>query len=174
MTLTHSYLTKCFCYNQEIGEISWKQRPLSHFLDERSMKKWNTRYSGKIVRTKHNQGYIMVSIDKKKYLLHRIIWFLKTGELPKKEIDHINGIKIDNSWKNLREATRSENLCNRTKQSNNTTGYKGVFKNRKRFMAKVGCNYKQYYLGCFDTIEEALYWYNYGANYYHQNFARIA
>lgn len=48
-----------------------------------------------------------------------------------KEVDHINSNGLDNRRANLRAASKSENQRNRGKNSNNTTGYKGVYFNRQ-------------------------------------------
>ena len=39
--------------------------------------------------------------------------------------------------------------------SRNTTGYNGVCKNRKRFLAKIYIDRKQKYIGTYDTPKEA-------------------
>lgn len=44
-----------------------------------------------------------------------------------KHTDHINRNRLDNRRENLRVVTVSQNLHNRPKQNNNTSGYKGVF-----------------------------------------------
>ena len=41
-------------------------------------------------------------------------------------VDHINQIKTDNRIENLRWATFSQNNTNKSIQSNNTSGYKGI------------------------------------------------
>ncbi|MFP9167093.1 HNH endonuclease signature motif containing protein, partial [Enterococcus faecalis] len=46
-----------------------------------------------------------------------------TGKLPE-EVDHINRIRSDNRWVNLRESNRQENSRNRKSTSN--SGYLGV------------------------------------------------
>ena len=58
-------------------------------------------------------GYRKITIDGKVYSAARLAWFYKTGRWPDPEIDHINRIRDDNRWENLREATRADNLANR-------------------------------------------------------------
>lgn len=79
--------------------------------------------------------------------LHRLLINCPKG----KEIDHINKNKLDNRKSNLRICTRSENIANRTKNKNNTTGFKGVtyLKANKTFMAQISINGKKIYLGYF-------------------------
>jgi len=85
------------------------------------------------------QGYRQVFIDGKSYYVHRLIFFYMTGDWPSEDVDHINQIKNDNRWCNLREATRSENKANQNKQINNKIGLRGVSWNKrdKIYMAEV-------------------------------------
>jgi hypothetical protein len=73
----------------------------------------------------HQTGYRHVTWMGKPHKVHRLIYLLEHGYLPK-EIDHINGDRSDNRIENLRPATRSENQCNRNALANNTSGYPGV------------------------------------------------
>lgn len=106
-----------------------------------------------------------------KIYLHRLIMKNPSG----KRIDHINRNKLDCRKENLRIATHSQNLMNRNKNSNNTTGYKGVFfdKTRNKWKAEIKHFYKTHYLGRFDTPKEAAFAYNEGARKYHGEFAYL-
>jgi hypothetical protein len=60
-------------------------------------------------------GYVSVPLSRlgkqKVRLLHRVVWEAFNGPIPHKiEINHINGIKIDNKLKNLEPVTRQENM----------------------------------------------------------------
>jgi hypothetical protein len=77
-----------------------------------------------------------------------------TGELPKEQVDHINGIKDDNRWINLRGATNGENQQNRKNQKNKS-GYRGVHPIGNRWQTLIRVNKKLIHIGCFETPKEA-------------------
>lgn len=93
------------------------------------------------------------------------------------EVDHINHNGLDNRKKNLRLVTRSQNKFNLKKYTNNTTGYKGVFRDRrtppltKEFLAKISVYKKQINLGRYKTAKEAAAVYNEAALKYHGEYA---
>lgn len=72
---------------------------------------------GSIVGGFHKKnGYIRTTINKKEFLLHRLIYLYHYGVLKDGlEIDHINGNKTDNRIENLRMVTRQHNQWNRKK-----------------------------------------------------------
>lgn len=72
-----------------------------------------------------------------------------------KRADHINGNGLDNRLINLREATPGQNRMNSRRNTNNTSGYKGVSRFGSRWKAQITFNYQRIYLGLFDTIEAA-------------------
>ena len=78
-------------------------------------------------------------------------------EDPKIEVDHINQNKLDNRKSNLRLCSHSQNGINKYKQSNNSSGFKGVCfnKRRQKFMAFINKDKKRTYIGYFETAEEA-------------------
>jgi hypothetical protein len=84
--------------------------------------------------------------------INKIIFCLHNGRWAKKgyKVDHINGIKTDNSPCNLRESTNSQNASNTSLYENNKSGAKGVFvrsvtDDRVRVEASITHNRKKYY-----------------------------
>lgn len=107
----------------------------------------------------HNKGYIYVSLDGKKYRIHRLIAIAFIPNPDNKEfIDHINNIRDDNRIENLRWATGTENKQNSKISSNNTSGSKGVCwrKDNNKWRAYIMINGKKVHIGCFDNIEDAI------------------
>lgn len=98
--------------------------------------------------TPHNKGYRQVSIENRAFLAHRLAWLYMTGKWPKNLIDHKDGVKDNNKWENLREATNSQNRHNSKVHRNNISGIKGVYKIKGKYRVIIG-------LGTFDTLEEA-------------------
>jgi hypothetical protein len=80
-----------------------------------------------------------------------------TGKWPESQIDHINRNPLDNRKENLRVATQTENTWNMSKQSRNTTGFKGVWfdKTLGKFRAGLSSNNKTIHIGCFDKAIDA-------------------
>lgn len=106
---------------------------------------------------RRKDGYIGVEIKERQYLLHRVIWAIHTGAWPAAFIDHRDGIRDNNRWENLREATREENHQNKSLYSNNKTGVTGVYWEKRYcyYTAHIRLAGKKYYLGSFPTIREA-------------------
>lgn len=57
-------------------------------------------------------GYRVLSVNNKKYMTHRVIFYLHHGYFPKL-VDHINRDITDNRIENLREVTPRESSLNR-------------------------------------------------------------
>lgn len=94
-------------------------------------------------------------------------------ELVKGEIcDHIDNDSLNNCRDNLRLATFAENVRNQGKRKNNTTGYKGVVRDRGRYRAQIRINGKHIHLGMFENPEEAHEAYKIGCKIYHGEFGR--
>lgn len=103
----------------------------------------------------NSHGYVTIRIDRKNHQAHRLAWLYVKGEWPEQEIDHINGVRGDNHWSNLREAKRSENAQNRTAYRCNATGLLGIQFTRGKWQAKIAVHKRQKYLGRYETPEEA-------------------
>lgn len=108
----------------------------------------------------HN-GYMRVGLKGKRYYLHRVIFCMFNGYMPK-IVDHINGNKIDCVISNLREANHQTNNMNRRKQTGHTSKYKGVYynKSRNKWQAQIKFNLKCYNLGRYDNEKDAADAYN--------------
>jgi hypothetical protein len=75
-----------------------------------------------------------------------------------KEVDHINGVTLDNRRENLRVCSHSQNMHNRRlRQKNNKSGYKGVhwLARTKRWVAEIRVNGKSRHLGYFTEKTDA-------------------
>lgn len=85
--------------------------------------------------------------------MHRMVTSAPKGTA----VDHINHNCLDNRKANLRFATASQNMANRRKMVNNTSGYIGVAKMSYRSYINTFTNGKtvRRWLGYFDTAEEA-------------------
>ena len=102
-------------------------------------------------------GYRKIQILGKKYSAHRLAFLYMTGELPPNQVDHINHVKDDNRWVNLRLSTYSENSKNHPMQKNNTTGIVGVNRDKRKSLwkAMITVNGKSIYLGRRKSLFEA-------------------
>lgn len=150
MKPTAEYVRSILEYNPDTGLFHWKRR-------SNTKETWNTRYAGKIAGTMRKDGYIKIAINQKSYLAQTLAYISMTGEWPSLGLDHINRIKNDNRWENLRLATKSQNGMNAKIHKTNKTGMKGVTKhaNYEKWFARIAKEGQQYYLGLFNSPEEA-------------------
>ena len=103
--------------------------------------------------------------------MHRQILGLKPGD--KLQGEHRNLDTLDNRDENLRIATHSQNQFNRSKQANNSSGYKGVVRRKRGWQASIQVQGKRITLGTRQTPEEAFELYKIGAAKYHGDFFRV-
>lgn len=122
----------------------------------------------------NGNGYLYSTVNRRGYGVHRLVWAALRGVWPV-EVDHIDGDKSNNRPANLREASRSQNECNKTVKSNNTSGYKGVgwHKCKDRWRAYIQIDGRQISLGYHDTPELAHRAYCGAASKLHGEFARF-
>lgn len=134
-------------YNPETGKFTWLIKP--------SIGTAIGATAGSLTR----KGYIHISIggQGKQYCAHRLAWLYVTGKWPKDQIDHINGVRHDNRFSNLREASSALNGQNRHgAQSNNKSGMLGVSQVRAgKYRATIRINQKKVHLGYFTTPQKA-------------------
>lgn len=126
----------------------------------------NWFYSGNYAHTRiPNAG------NRKLIAMHRIIANTPEGLVT----DHINGDKLDNRKINLRICEHSQNHCNRPKQKNNRSGFKGVsyHKSTGFYYSYVCFKGKRQCLGNFKTAELAHEAYKRKALELHGQFAQF-
>lgn len=107
--ITQAELKERLHYDPVIGLFWWKPKPET----DRFARIWNSRRAGHIAGSLTSKGYVRISLNDVKVLAHRLAWLYVTGDLPE-EIDHKNRRRDDNAFENLRLATRSQNLSNRS------------------------------------------------------------
>jgi len=100
--------------------------------------------------------YSYITIDQKRYLIHRLIYLWHHKYLPD-TLDHINNERQDNRIENLRPATVSQNAQNRCISVRNTTGVKGVYFHKRsgQYVARIRSQQKNVFYKYCETIEEA-------------------
>ena len=105
-----------------------------------------------------SNGYIKINVMGKQYFSHRLACLYMKGRWPKCQMDHIDHVRDNNRWLNLRESSNQENCKNRTLQSNNTSGVCGVtwFERDKKWKAQIKCGIKNINLGHFTDKFEAI------------------
>lgn len=103
--------------------------------------------------------------------LHRVLLGFFAGD--SREADHANGNGLDNRRANLRQATRSQQQCNRGKPVTSLRRFKGVQQRGLRFRACIQVSGVHVCIGTFDTEIEAALAYNAKAIELHGEFARL-
>jgi hypothetical protein len=105
----------------------------------------------------NSHGYIQIKFFGRKYQAHRLAYLFMTKNYPEIEVDHINGLRHDNRFCNLRLVSHSENCHNIQMPRHNTSGYVGVswHKKAQKWAAVIRLNGKSRHLGLFTDPEEA-------------------
>jgi len=126
------------------GELYWKQT-LS-----------NVAKAGKPAGCKSSNTYGSITIDKKAYCLHKVVFCMHHGYMPK-QVDHIDGNRKNNRIENLRPATNAENSLNRPAQKNSKSGIKNVSWNsqNQKWWVQVTKDKKKVVSEMFDDLELA-------------------
>lgn len=144
--ITYEQVREWFRYKPRTGEFTWA-------VSRRS--RGGLILVGQPVGSlSANRRYLKTTLGGKTYLVHRLIWFYKTGVFPSFDIDHKNGDGLDNRWLNLREAPGSINQENFRKPfSNNKSGLIGAWRSSdgKRWRSVIQVNRKPMFLGYFST-----------------------
>lgn len=123
---------------------------------------------------KKNNRYVRIKVDGVTYYGHRLAFLIMEGWMPE-EVDHRDLDRSNNTWTNLRPATRAEQNRNRPVQSRNKLGIKGVSLEGGRYRVKIrGVDGKSIHVGSFKSPEDAQAAYASAARKLHGEFARVS
>lgn len=130
-------------------------KKLTYDVTSSSCLRWNN--SGKPAGGQDHKGYWLVRVNRRLFKAHRIIWFMHHGTLCQL-LDHKNTVPADNRIENLRPATESQNRANIPKHIDNSSGFKGVYwdKRTESWIVKVCLNRVQHHGGRFKCLSDAV------------------
>ena len=144
----------CFVDDVDYDFVNqWKWKPIKSKVNI---------YAGRNVRGKNGKRWACV-------LMHRLLTDAPDG----KQVDHIDRDTLNNTRKNLRVCTQSENNANSVGWVHGASRYKGVSKNGTGWIARTKKNGKTHRFGTYRTQEEAALAYDVGAIELHGEFARL-
>jgi hypothetical protein len=140
--LTQQRLKELVHYDPDTGVFTW--------LVDRSDKVKAGDVAG---GSNLSHGYRRLCIDYKIYQQHRLAFLYMEGKFPDRLVDHINGIRSDNRWCNLRHADGFGNAQNSAIRSDNTSGHPGIWKpkNKNKWVVQV----RNKHVGYCGSFEEA-------------------
>lgn len=142
-TLTQNRLKELLNYDPGTGVFAWK-------VSRGRVK------AGSLCTCHDRYGYIYIQINGKSYRAHRLAFLYIDGEIPE-QVDHINHIRDDNRWNNIRCASNSINSRNRSLLASSLSGIHGVLwkPDRKRWYSYIRVSGELLYLGFFDNLLDA-------------------
>jgi len=144
--LTRSRLKDLLDYDPDTGIFLWKVSTAQRIK------------VGDVAGCVSKKGYIHIKIDNKSYRAHRLAWLDYYGYFPERGLDHKDRTRHHNWIDNLREVGQQCNVRNTGNLSNNTSGVKGIFLNKKahKWRASIKLNGKLSHLGYSTDFTEAV------------------
>lgn len=138
-------LQELFDWDLEAGRLIWRVTR-------------GSAVKGGDVGTVNNCGYLSTCVKGDRLLVHRILWRLGSGSDPEQlQVDHINGVRLDNRFCNLRLAERIENNKNVKAHCDNSTGYLGICEHTPGvYRVRIMAGGKNYHVGLFKSLQEAV------------------
>ena len=133
--LTAGDARQFFTYEPDTGLLRWK------------VKRGPVSIGGIAGGIHQPSGYLQMWCNGFNYRAHRIAWLLKTDAWPSGFIDHIDGVRHNNRWSNLRDVNKSLNAQNQASTI-------GVYKHGLRWRFQIRANGKLH-RASFPDIETA-------------------
>lgn len=144
--LTVEFLREILSYDPNTGIFIWK-KTLS-----------NRNKVGNVAGTISDRGYIVITINKKRLMAHRLAWMHYFGSEPNGVIDHLDGVHANNRISNLRDVEQVLNTRNNRLSKNNSSGYPGVYLNKRsgKWGVQIWNGMKRKCLGSYESKEKAI------------------
>lgn len=158
-TPSQEYLNSIFEYRD--GDLYWKN-PTSNKI----------KIGSKAGSLANGESHKRVRLNRKNYLLHRIIFAMHHGWMPS-QVDHIDTNSLNNRIENLRPASHGQNIQNQPIRKSNTSGIKNVWwhKSLEKWVVAITANSMRKHIGYFEDIELAELVAIEARNKYHKGFA---
>lgn len=126
-------------YDPACGEFRWN----------RAMRRAS---AGDLAGAVRGRGYLAISLLGLQFYAHRIAFLWMTGSWPEGVVDHIDGVKKNNRWLNLRDVSTSLNGQNqRAPMSTNSFGLLGAHRCRDKFRSTIVAEGRSIHLGVFTS-----------------------
>lgn len=151
MNISHEELLSKVIYDQESGQFTYRT----------SAGRWGQIPAGSSLGTVDDMGYLRISFGRgRRFRAHRLAWFYVTGEWPKYDIDHIDGNRLNNAFRNLRDVPRIINTQNRRAKNplNKSSGLIGAVWHAagKKWSSRIRIGHGKFIdLGLFDSADAA-------------------
>ncbi|AQT27888.1 HNH endonuclease [Pectobacterium phage vB_PatP_CB4] len=148
-------------YVPESGQFYWLISP-----------KWGVE-PGTIAGSPNADGYTLIMYKRVSYRANVLAWLYMTGFWPDQEIDHIDTVRSNNAWNNLRKASDCENAQNSSLRRDNKSGIKGISwsTQKGKWVVYIQANKQKFYLGAFTDLDAAKETLNLKRAELHGNFA---
>lgn len=150
-TLTAERFRSMFSYDQATGIFTSKRKTCQ-------------KMPGDPVGALRPDGYLQIYIDGITHLAHRLAFLYMTGSWPADLVDHINHIRADNRWLNLREADSAINV------QNTSVNHSGVERRGSRYRVRIRVRREILTIGNFPTEELAKAAYSEARRDLHEGF----
>ncbi len=144
---TRDFLLNIFRYDRETGLLFWK----NHWHKN---KLYLIGKEAGCIYKDHKNYYKKITLANKNQMVHQLIYFLETGEIPE-VIDHIDGNGLNNRMSNLRNITTRKNLQNTKRHRNGKLVGAHFHKKENRWRSTINIQGTKITLGRFKTELEA-------------------
>lgn len=145
---------------QKTKEISQQQlKELLHYCPDTGRFTWlvHANHNGALIGDTAGHiaanGYCQITVKRYSSTAHRLAFIYMLGRLPIKEVDHLNGVRDDNRWANLRDVSSTMNGRNKCLRSDNNMGIHGVYWREvpQRWEVQINSSYAGRYATLLDA-----------------------